>query len=1130
MQTPILNSDPYINSLLNNDIVDPYVRKLVNTTYSAETKAQMAKDKLITKELGIEGYTVVEGTWIDGDTFRYIDPSTGTERDARIRGNGNFFDTADKLKSIIASDAKLRTQPNTINSITGKPLLTEADAANVSNYQAQQMLNQFSENPVFERYDPTRTYESVAGKPVKVGIRVNGTDSYGRDLVDVVNPTTKQHVAFDASNNPYLNVRWDFYKSIDSEANRNRLARQEGKEQLNTLLQNINLAGMFNERVDYDNRLLEDIDLAQSAAYRSAARILQYAPFMDKGHWAAVADEATGQQIADTWAGVKTSTRRAYANGMLEASNAWKEGDYAKAITGWVSNIDRVVAESATQTGLILVGSQAAAAAGAGATIAGLSGALLATADATLASMESYEANNDGQKMSAEQVAQSFALNFVTMIPETMLTALNVQRFLPKPVAKEFNILFKTKDDIKKTPAYKTVLESAGGEFGQEWLQSGVEEYVAQNQENAKSLAEVMTSGERVENAIVGALAGGATSTGLAIANTPFNANADAKKKEYDSTHTEVGTVIDENASKTWNEFDKANLAEVKTVEDLQNVLAKDAETLSSKETKGALSIEAKTKRTDYIKTLFNKLANSEASDEQFTELSKAISETYGMSEDELTSLVIYGMAEDAAALAVQKGVKQEELTDEDLAPIIEKYRKAGLGTYERMRKEEIISDIRTVLEDINRGESSYVRYALELQSIDKKLADESLSDSARKTLEDEKQAYVARLGILLDSAIDKLDKFSTQAEELADNPDKAESSKVDYKSGKGKGFVLKRADFTNTRTGELNGLGSNAGGLSVISNVLQEALEMNEALKTSTGIDNTGKIAELQRRFLNAQDIIHGVENKPETPITEETPSSTEENDTKADTPTSPIGVIKQGSKTTQQQLVKVTSRAVRSADRKATLSRIDAAKQIKIEEFADVQDEEVTDAITKIQSVRDAASKLRVSKNYTKEQKETDLLALDTLLKQLHNEANRRTAEAKKDPKNDEIDDVINDETKIKSDEDLNDMFQRIAEATDDEQVSINTVESLLSAVRDLLVRVKEQGSTINTAKEFEDLIADTSFGVRKSARGYAVLARTLKLLRKQGFYNYAARQEQKIAKREANLQNFKGKKKST
>ena len=1128
MQTPILNSNSYINNILNNDIVDPYVRKLVNTTYSAATKHAMSKDILIQKELSMEGFTTVDAYFIDGDTIKYVNPKTGEERTARIKGNGNFFDTADKMKGILASPAKIRTQPTAINSITGKAVLTDEDAENVSNYQAQQMYNQLREQPVFETYDSSRKYESVVGKPVKLGIRVTGVDDYNRDLAEIVNPITKQPVAFDASNNPYLNTRWDFYKSIDSESNRKRLQHQESKENLDKFITPNTVASIYNQISDTDNRLLEDIDIAQSTAYRSAARVLQYAPFMDKEHWAAVADEATGQQIADAWAGVKTSTRRAYANGMLEASNAWKEGNYAKAITGWVSNIDRVVAESATQTGLILVGSQAAAAAGAGATIAGLSSALLATADATLASMESYEANNNGQKMSAEQVAQSFALNFVTMIPETMLTALNVQRFLPKPVAKEFNVLFKTKDDIKKTPAYKTVLESAGGEFGQEWLQSGVEEYVSQNQKNAKSLAEVMTSGERVENAIVGALAGGATSTGLAIANAPLNARADAKKKEYDSTHAEVGTAVDENASKTWSTFSRDNLADVNTVEDIQSVLTKDAETLSTQETKGALSIEAKEKRIDYVKGLFNKLANSKATPEQFKEISKSICETYGVSEDELASYVIYGMADDAAALAKEKGVKVEDLTDEDLEPIIEKYRKAGLGTYERMRKETIVSDLRTVLEDIGRGESSYVRYALELQSIDKKLADESLSDSARKTLEDEKQAYVARLGVLLDSAIDKLDKFSTQAEELADNPDKAESSKVDYKSGKGKGFVLKRADFTNARTGELNGLGSIAGGLSVISGVLQEALEMNEALKTSTGVDNTGKIAELQRRFLNAQDIIHGVENKPETPITEEIPSSTEGNTTKANTPISPIGVIKQGSKATQQQLVKVTSRAVRSADRKATLSRIDAAKQIKIEEFADVLDEEVTDAISKIQSVRDAASKLRVSKNYTKEQKEADLLAIDTLLKQLHNESNRRVNEAKNAPKEDEIDDVINDETKIKSDEDLNNMFQRIAEATDDEQVSINTVESLLSAVQALLARVKEQGSTINTAKEFEDLIADTSFGVRKSARGYAVLSRTLKLLRKQGFYNYAARQEQKIAKREANLQNFKGKKK--
>lgn len=1177
MQTPILNSDPYINSLLNNDIVDPYVRKLVNTTYSAETKAQMAKDKLITKELGMEGYTVVEGTWIDGDTFRYIDPSTGMERDARIRGNGNFFDTADKLKSIIASDAKLRTQPSAINSITGKPFLTEADAANVSNYQAQQMLNQFSENPVFERYDPTRTYESVAGKPVKVGIRVNGTDNYGRDLVDVVNPTTKQHVAFDASNNPYLNVRWDFYKSIDSEANRNRLARQEGKDQLNTILQNIDLAGMFNERIDSDGRLAEDIDLAQSTAYRSAARILQYLPFMDREHWAAVADEAQGQAIADAVTGVKMSTRRDYANGMLEASKAWKNGDYTTALTGWVSNIDRVIAESATQTGLILAGGKVGAALKMGTVAAGMMGAGTAALDATLASMESFEANNNGQKMNAAQVAQSFALNLATMIPETALTALNINRFLPKPVAKEFDMLFKLKEEVKATPAYKTVLESAAGEFGQEWVQSGVEEYVSQNQDNAKSFMEVMTSPERVENAVVGALAGGATSGGLASAGAILNIPAQQAKKLADKINastTVAGSEADKISSDFWSSFDVNTIPQEQISKDAINaIMDADAEKIAQNEAvNGALSATASETKKNYTNALLNAIANStDTTPEEKVALVKKLRSTYNSTKSDLTAAAVYNMQQTAQSIMKEKGV--DSLSDDELKEIMKPYEFVFLGTYGRMRAAEILSDLKTTLADMREGESSYTAYNYNIESINERLANPNLTDAERVSLENEKAKNLEGIYRLQTNSLAKLRAFVEQAEYLADNPDAEESNKYTYQSGKGQGFVLKRESFFDAIKQRVNGLGSGVGGFATIDAVFEEAEAMARMLQAQGYEGHLSEIQDLYNYFLETQEEIHKQGYKGVSYGDTDT-----DTDTNTDTDANPDG--KKGDNEDSDSVVDTVIKyalemskstntgAMTAAEARKAIASMskDDIKQVLQHLSDELQNADpsktrylarlitnINKAIASKKSNRDTARQARIKfvrsvvdakfdiANADMEALTERLKALAKARTAIKNGLRAHKATYSKEQKQQDLE-FINKQIErvqkaridylknqrssafyqfMESEEDFSDVdaLYALEEITDylvDDEALIKTVEDLKYSLDEIIAKVKAHKHTdkTNLVQELLEVLETTSPGVIRSKRGSKLIAKTMSLVKRQRFVEHTLRYEDAVA----------------
>ena len=103
----MLNSNPYINTLLENNIADPYTRKLVATGYSAALKTAMLEGKTVEKEVSMYGYTPTTGRFIDGDTIEFIDPKTNQPVVGRITAGSNLFDTVDKLKAMHDSNPKL---------------------------------------------------------------------------------------------------------------------------------------------------------------------------------------------------------------------------------------------------------------------------------------------------------------------------------------------------------------------------------------------------------------------------------------------------------------------------------------------------------------------------------------------------------------------------------------------------------------------------------------------------------------------------------------------------------------------------------------------------------------------------------------------------------------------------------------------------------------------------------------------------------------------------------------------------------------------------------------------------------------------------------------------------------------
>lgn len=150
---------------------------------------------------------------------------------------------------------------------------------------------------------------------------------------------------------------------------------------------------------------------------------------------------------------------------MQEASDSFDRGDYIDAITGWGTQLDRLLGESATQMALMVAGT--AATGGVGGAL-GLSsnaitklggaflGASLAGTDKTLSTIEEYKANNNGQMMDASQIAEAFALNTATLIPESFLLGTNFSSFLPRSVASKLGTAYTASATMSRLGAVAT--------------------------------------------------------------------------------------------------------------------------------------------------------------------------------------------------------------------------------------------------------------------------------------------------------------------------------------------------------------------------------------------------------------------------------------------------------------------------------------------------------------------------------------------------------------------------------------------------------------------------------------------------------------------------------------------------
>ena len=547
---------------LETDSTPSYVKKAYKSALSVDALSAMVQQKTVQKTLNMDGFSEQEIEMVDPDSGYIINRDANGnvvgKTAIRLHTYGHY-DGVDSLKAVEESRYKQLNQPEVVAKLVGKPVyaLTDYDYANVKAYASMETMNAINHmGKDMYQTSPFNPYVDYTSMPfertTKAMVRISGKDKYNRTLAEVVNPNNSKDIAFELSKNPYINASFDPYKVTATKRNQaavdNFYSRFSSKEQIQQYKSLI-------EAYDTDNRILEDLDMAQASAYRMFARLAQYGPsaIMDTDYWARVADEATGQQLADAWAGIKPSTRRAAATEMAKSIDYWKQGNYFKAVMQVGSQLDRILADSAAQTvasiavGVVTggIGLAAGASTTTASTIAMVSGGVASAVDNTLNTMEQFEANN-GRKMNAEEAASTFAGFLVWAVPEAWLTTLGVGKLMPKVLSSAMHKAYK---DGAKMSAGKLVATSAFGEAGQESLESGWETYKSQNQANAQSFGEVYTSPENAISTVSGLFMGGALSGVPAAVKLPFEVRKEKvtqdrvdAQNQHNATHTLSGT------------------------------------------------------------------------------------------------------------------------------------------------------------------------------------------------------------------------------------------------------------------------------------------------------------------------------------------------------------------------------------------------------------------------------------------------------------------------------------------------------------------------------------------------------------------------------------------------------------
>lgn len=388
------------------------------------------------------------------------------------------------------SDYAEQTQNEHVGRILGKSpnAVTKEDVYSVGNMQQVQVLSDLMRNEGEDRWkaevEPGAAQVDLnSGLNIGAKIKVSGTDAYGRVLADVVNPNTGENVTRLQAQDQSLNAFAPGYKTAGYAIDKD---------------------GNVIDTVDRDGRLMESIDLAQSAGVkywgdmadtaRSASRSLagklgvseenvdKYLPKNPKllGTDLTVEEARTNQEKVDESVGF--STRDAWQAEKKNFQDNVGEGKYATAAWNVVTNLDRFLAESAPEMVALMV------------PYAGMP-AVLATRLNN--QMEAFEETN-GRKMTTEEAFTTAATILPSLVAEKLIVKSGVGSAL----------------GTGNTLAGRAtgVALSTGGEALQEGYEATQEQWAtgdADKRSSLDALGEYATSDETIGGIIAGGVMGG---------------------------------------------------------------------------------------------------------------------------------------------------------------------------------------------------------------------------------------------------------------------------------------------------------------------------------------------------------------------------------------------------------------------------------------------------------------------------------------------------------------------------------------------------------------------------------------------------------------------------------------------
>lgn len=590
---------------------------------------ELKRDKLINASDYEQG-TIISIDDADTAVIRRKDGSTFTTR---------FYTPLSEYMDAIEVDHKSNTglsaiqgnkfkanQLDTLSKIFNKPKeeITNEDVNSLGLYQRDYVKHLLSKTSVGK---PTPiTAEKIAAhkgnvlNEIPVLFKNTGTkDKYGRELSELANPNTLENITDLLGTNPYTNSNFDLNK-VRSNINKNR-------EDLYKPLIELKKEQTFNNAlinpIDTDSRLGENLDIIQASAYKFAGNLSNgilsltgFGDVVDKAEASSalstireLSNPKTGQAFADALAGVSTETRDSFNKGLSDANNLWNQGKYFESILKSATQLDRVLADSAIQTGVLSLGAinPAVFAIGLG-TVA---------AETTARQAELYKQNN-GTDFTPEQLITAYGVNLALTVPEAILIRTGMDKLIKAPIS---NLIKRIPDNSNIFTMLKSVALGGTEETLQEYGEGVAETMITQNRANPKSFMKVLKDPNQIFEGVVGGLAGATTggiaATPVVTVNAIIDNLASRRQKrvrEYESTITPEGSNIDETiASEVRNRVkETTNNSKVTTLDDY-NTKTNELEELALSE--GISITDIKDIRQEQGKILTELVTNSTKED-----------------------------------------------------------------------------------------------------------------------------------------------------------------------------------------------------------------------------------------------------------------------------------------------------------------------------------------------------------------------------------------------------------------------------------------------------------------------------------------------------------------------------------